>query len=107
LLFEGTEKDLIGDDSSITYGQFAQALGLLQLTTFPILDFTKDSIDLPASEYENYKDKWNLWSQEEDICAIMLLSAGGLNSGNYYYALRSVFQQRYTKFRVVVVDNTP
>jgi hypothetical protein len=107
LLFEGTEKDLIGDDSSITYGQFAQALGLLQLTTFPYLDFTKESIDLPASEYENYKDKWSLWSQEEEICAIMLLSVGGLNSGNYYYALRSLFQQRYTKFRVVVVDNTP
>ena len=37
----------------------------------------------------------------------MLLSPSGLNPGNYYYAIRSLFQQKYSNIKVVVVDNTP
>ena len=37
----------------------------------------------------------------------MLLSAEGLNTGSYYYALKSLFQQNYNNFKVVIVDNTP
>lgn len=37
----------------------------------------------------------------------MVLSSEGLNSGNYYYSLRGLFQQRYTKFKAVIIDNTP
>jgi hypothetical protein len=37
----------------------------------------------------------------------MLLSPNGLNTGNYYYAIRGLFQQRYSNYKVVIVDNTP
>ena len=37
----------------------------------------------------------------------MLLSAVGLNSGNYYYAIKGLFQQKYDHLKVVVIDNTP
>jgi hypothetical protein len=37
----------------------------------------------------------------------MLLTKKGLNSGNYYYAIRSLFQQKYSNYKAVIIDNTP
>ena len=37
----------------------------------------------------------------------MLLSADGLSTEKYYYALRGLFQQKYANFKAVVIDNTP
>lgn len=97
----------ISKDTNIKYSQFLEALRRLQLTTLP----SNDRSDLPRTieleQYNQYSQKWKLWSTEYSICSVMLLSEGGLNTGNYYYAIRALFQQRYTKMKVVVVDNTP
>jgi len=37
----------------------------------------------------------------------MLLTKKGLNNGNYYYAIRSLFQQKYSNYKAVIIDNTP
>jgi len=37
----------------------------------------------------------------------MLLTRKGLISESYYYAIRTLFQQNYSKYKVVIIDNTP
>ena len=87
------------------------SLSLLQLPTLPPEEFSQlpasDRVALVAVEKSYYSSRWSLDREEAGICAVMLLSAEGLNTGSYYYALKSLFQQNYNNFKVVVVDNTP
>lgn len=43
--------------------------------------------------------------EESSICAVVALTREGLQSGTYYYALKSLFQQDYRHLRVVVINN--
>lgn len=36
---------------------------------------------------------------------VLALTREGLQSGGYYLALKSIFQQEYNNFKVVVIDN--
>jgi hypothetical protein len=90
------------------------SLGLLQLTALPTVGsstsavlHSADKIALAAEEKSYFSSKWPIQGRQAGICAVMLLTAEGLNTGSYYYALKSLFQQNYNNFKVVIVDNTP
>ncbi len=36
-----------------------------------------------------------------------MLTTQGLNSGSYYYSIRSLFQQNYSNYKVVIIENKP
>lgn len=44
---------------------------------------------------------------ELKISVIVLLTKKGMQNGDYFYALKSIYQQKYGNFEVIVIDNTP
>lgn len=44
-------------------------------------------------------------SSQASICAVVELTHFGLQTGIYYYALKSIFEQDYKNFKVVIINN--